>query len=313
LIRVFHINREAELVEPALQPKQEIPIIEHKARIKQTPWVLAWKIFVRDKAAVAGLALMALLLIAMLLAPILPLSDPNHVDLAQRLKPIGAEGHILGTDHLGRDMLSRVVWGGRVSVLVGFVAVIIALIFGTILGLIAGYFQSFYDTVIMRFMDILMAFPYVLLAIAIIAALGPGLMNTMIAVSIVGIPYYARIVRGSTLTFRKMEFVLAERALGAGHWYIIFHHILPNCIPPIIVAVSLDIGWMILAAAGMSFLGLGAQPPLAEWGVMLSEGQEFIRVAPHVSLLPGLAIFLVVLALNLIGDGLRDALDPKSK
>lgn len=299
-------------MEPVLQ-KQEIPNLNSKKKTKQGPWVMAWKTFVKDKAAVVGLILLTIMFITILLAPILPIHDPNEVSLGNRLKPIGTEGNILGTDHLGRDMLSRIIFGGRISIIVGIIAVLIALVIGSVLGLIAGYFRNFFDTVIMRFMDILMAFPYVLLAIAIIAALGPGLMNTMIAVSIVGIPYYARIVRGSTLSLREMEFVLAERALGAGHFHIIFHHILPNCLPPLIVAVSLDVGWMILAAAGMSFLGLGAQPPMAEWGVMLSEGQEFIRVAPHVSLLPGFAIFLVVLALNLVGDGLRDALDPKSK
>lgn len=299
-------------MEPVIQQEKGVPTKSQRKKA-QGPWRLAWKAFKKDKAAVAGLFLLSIMLIIMILAPVLPLADPNEVNLGNRLKPIGTEGYILGTDHLGRDMLSRTIWGGRVSMVVGFVAVGIALIFGTVLGLIAGYFRKFFDTIIMRFMDILMAFPYVLLAIAIIAALGPGLMNTMIAVSIVGIPYYARIVRGSTLSFREMEFVLAERSLGAGHFHIIFSHILPNCLPPIIVAVSLDIGWMILAASGLSFLGLGAQPPLAEWGVMLSEGQEFIRVAPHVSLLPGFVIFLVVLATNLVGDGLRDALDPKSR
>jgi peptide/nickel transport system permease protein len=277
------------------------------------PWKIAFKKMARDKVALVGFIILLLVLILFSLAPVLPLQNPIEVNLAQRLKPVGTNGHLLGTDHLGRDLLSRIVWGGRVSVVIGFIAVAIALFFGTVLGLIAGYFQKFFDTVIMRFMDILMAFPYVLLAIAIIAALGPGLLNTMIAVSIVGIPYYARIVRSSALMFRNMEFVLAQRALGAGHWHIIFRHILPNCLPPLIVAASLDIGWMILAASGMSFLGLGAQPPLAEWGVMLSEGQKYIRVAPHESLLPGLAIFIIVLCLNFVGDGLRDALDPKSK
>lgn len=286
---------------------------EEKTKKKKGPWRLAFQKLVRDKAALTGLIILSIIAIVLLAAPILPLQEPDQVDLANRLKPIGTDGNILGTDELGRDLLSRIIWGGRVSVTIGFIAVGIALFFGGILGLIAGYFQSLFDGVIMRFMDILMAFPYVLLAIAIIAALGPGLLNTMIAVSIVGIPYYARIVRGSALMYRNMEFVLAERALGAGHGHIIFHHILPNCVPPLIVAASLDVGWMILAASGMSFLGLGAQPPMAELGVMLSEGQKFIRVAPHVSLLPGCAIFLVVLSLNLVGDGLRDALDPKTK
>ncbi|WP_273127988.1 ABC transporter permease [Metabacillus sp. HB246100] len=303
-------------MEPVVKQEKRPPIQkveEEKPKKIQGPWRIAMKKLTRDKAAVTGLLILAVMTILLLSAPILPIQDPDEVSLGNRLQPIGTEGNILGTDDLGRDLLSRLIWGGRVSVAIGFIAVAIALFFGTILGLLAGYFQRFFDGVIMRFMDILMAFPYVLLAIAIIAALGPGLLNTMIAVSIVGIPYYARIVRGSALMYRNMEFVLAERALGAGHGHIIFHHILPNCLPPLIVAASLDIGWMILAASGMSFLGLGAQPPMSEWGVMLSEGQKFIRVAPHVSLLPGFAIFLVVLSLNLVGDGLRDALDPKSK
>lgn len=276
-----------------------------------SPWKIAMRKLLRDKLALFGLIILAFMLLISILAPILPLADPLDVKLENRLLPIGSEGHLLGTDDLGRDLLSRLIHGGQLSIAVGFIAVAIALFFGAILGLIAGYFQSWLDSTIMRFVDILMAFPYVLLAIAIVAALGPGLMNTMIAISIVGIPYYARIVRGSTLMFRNMEFVQAERALGAGHIHIIFKHILPNCMPAIIVAASLDVGWMILAASGMSFLGLGAQPPTAEWGVMLSEGQKFIRVAPMMSILPGFAIFLVVLSLNLIGDGLRDALDPK--
>ncbi|GAE26744.1 dipeptide transport system permease protein DppC [Halalkalibacter wakoensis JCM 9140] len=296
-----------------LQAENQTKNISLPKQKRKNPWKVAMRKLARDKAAMFGLAMLFVISVTVILAPVLPLPDPVEVDLANRLQPIGTEGHLLGTDDLGRDLLSRLIWGGRVSIAVGFIAVGIALVFGTILGLIAGYFQKFFDTVIMRFIDILMAFPYVLLAIAIVAALGPGLMNTMIAVSIVGIPYYARIVRGSALMFRNMEFVVAERALGAGHGHILVHHIIPNCLPPLIVAASLDVGWMILAAAGMSFIGLGAQPPMAEWGVMLSEGQQFIRVAPHLSLLPGAAIFLVVLSLNLLGDGLRDVLDPKSK
>jgi peptide/nickel transport system permease protein len=284
-----------------------------KTSKRDSHWQAAWKRFAKDKLAIFGGILLVVILVVTLVAPILPIQNPELVDLSIRLKPPGTPGYLLGTDELGRDMLSRLIWGGRISISVGFMAVGIALFFGTILGLIAGYFQKFTDTVIMRFIDILMAFPYVLLAIAIIAALGPGLTNTMIAISIVGIPYYARIVRASTITFREMDFVVAQKALGANHFHIITRHIFPNCLPPLIVAASLDVGWMILAAAGMSFLGLGAQPPMAEWGVMLSDGQQFTRVAPHVSILPGVAIFWVVLALNLLGDGLRDALDPKVK
>lgn len=296
-----------EIMEPPSTPYQKVE------RKHEGPWKIAWKKLIRDKTAVIGGGILLLIFILVVAAPILPIPDPDETSIGTRLQPIGTPGHLLGTDELGRDLLSRTIWGGRVSISIGFFAVAIALAIGMVLGLIAGYFQKFYDTVIMRFIDILMAFPYILLAIAIIAALGPGLSNTMIAISIVGIPYYARIVRGSTLQFREMEFVLAEKALGANHFHIIVHHILPNCLPPIIVAVSLDIGWMILAASGMSFLGLGAQPPMAEWGVMLSEGQKYIRMAPHLSLIPGISIFVVVLCLNLLGDALRDALDPKIK
>jgi peptide/nickel transport system permease protein len=186
-------------------------------------------------------------------------------------------------------------------------------VIGVFIGLLAGYYRGVVDTAAVFGVNLLMAFPYVLLAIAIIAALGPGLTNAMIAISIVGVPFYARITRGTVLSLREREFILAEKALGASDARIIFRHILPNTLSPIIVGATLDVGWMIVMAAGLSFLGLGAQPPTAEWGVMLSEGQKFIRDAPHISLFPGLAIFLVVLSLNFLGDGLRDALDPNLK
>jgi peptide/nickel transport system permease protein len=211
---------------------------------------------------------------------------------------------------MGRDIATRLAYGGRVSVATGFMAVGIALTIGVLIGLFSGYYRGWLDAIGVFGTNILMAFPYVLLAISIIAALGPGLTNAMIAISIVGIPYYARIVRGTVLSLREREFIQAEIALGASDARIIFRHILPNVISPIIVAATLDVGWMIVMASGLSFLGLGAQPPLAEWGVMLSEGQKFIRNAPYVSLVPGAAIFVVVLCLNFLGDGLRDALDP---
>jgi peptide/nickel transport system permease protein len=189
--------------------------------------------------------------------------------------------------------------------------VIMSMAVGVLIGLVAGYFGGWSDSLIMRLIDILLAFPAILLAITIVASLGPGLRNSMIAVSIVGIPYYARIVRGSVLALREQEFVHAARLIGAAHQRILFQHVLPNTFAPLIVAATLDIGFMITAAAGLSFLGLGAQPPTAEWGVMLSQGRQFIRNAPHLSILPGMAIFLVILALNFLGDGLRDALDPR--
>lgn len=278
---------------------------------KLTPRQEAWRRLKKDKVAIGGLVVLLTVIGLSILAPWITSYNPNQVVMADRLLPIGSPGHILGTDHLGRDMFTRLLFGGRVSVAIGFIAVAIAMFFGVIIGLFAGYFQGVFDIIAMRFIDILQAFPYVLLAIAIIAALGPGLLNAMIAIAITGIPYYARIVRGTVLTLREQEFIDAERVLGASNMRIIFKHILPNSLSPIIVAATLDVGWMIIAASGMSFLGLGAQPPMAEWGVMLSDGKDFIRVAPHLSMLPGMAIFIVVLSLNLLGDGLRDALDPR--
>lgn len=272
-----------------------------------------WRRLKRDKFAVAGGIVLLTVIILGIAAPLLTSFNPYDAVLEQRLLPPGTGGHLLGTDQMGRDLLTRLFYGARISVMVGFVAVAIALFFGIIVGLFAGFYGGLIDTFLMRGIDILMAFPYVLLAIAIIAALGPGLFQAMFAIAVVGIPYYARIVRGTVLSLREKEFVEAEKALGASNLRIIFKHILPNTMAPIIVAATLDVGWMIIAAAGLSFLGLGAQPPTAEWGVMLSEGRNFLRVAPWVSIFPGICIFIVVLSLNLLGDGLRDALDPRLK
>jgi peptide/nickel transport system permease protein len=261
--------------------------------------------------AVAATLFLVVVALVSILAPVLAPRDPIETNLSQRLVPIGTPGYSLGADDLGRDILSRLIWGGRISLLVGFSAVMVAMTLGVIIGLLAGYFGRWVDSLVMRLIDILLAFPAILLAITIVASLGPGLRNAMLAVAIVGIPYYARIVRGNVLSLREQEFVQAARVIGAPHARIILRHILPNTLAPLIVAATLDVGWMIMAAAGLSFLGLGAQPPTAEWGVMLSTGRQFIRNAPHLSILPGSAIFLVVLALNFLGDGLRDALDPR--
>jgi len=284
--------------------------LEPSVRVR-SPMRQALRRLRRDRVAVGAAILLILLALLSLLAPVLAPKDPFETDLAMRLAPIGTPGYPLGTDDLGRDILSRLIWGGRVSLLVGLGAVLVAMILGILVGLIGGYFGGWTDSVIMRLIDILMAFPAILLAIAIVASLGPGLRNAMIAVSIVGIPYYARIVRGNVLSLREQEFVEAAHMIGTSHIRIMARHVLPNCLGPLIVAATLDVGWMIMAAAGLSFLGLGAQPPTAEWGVMLSQGRQFIRVAPHISILPGAAIFLVVLAFNFLGDGLRDALDPR--
>lgn len=276
-------------------------------------WRDTWNRLLKDKWAVISGIVLVIVLVVAIFAPVLAPHDPYEVDLGNRLKPIGTQGYLLGTDQAGRDMLSRLMYGGRISVTIGVMAVTVALVFGVLIGLFSGYYRGWVDAFSVFGVNVLMAFPYVLLAISIIAALGPSLTNAMIAISIVGIPYYARIVRGAVLSLREQEFIQAEIALGASDMRIIFSHILPNVLSPIIVAATLDVGWMIVMAAGLSFLGLGAQPPAAEWGIMLAEGQKYIRNAPSISLLPGAMIFVVVLCLNFLGDGLRDALDPKLK
>ena len=279
--------------------------------VQQTPLRETWRRLRKDKFALLGASWLIFVTLVSLLAPTLAPYDPLEVNLRTRLLPVGTSGHFLGTDDLGRDILSRLIWGGRISLIVGFSAVLFAMALGTLIGLLTGFYGGKLDAIVMRLIDILMAFPAILLAIAIVAALGPGLGHAMLAVAIVGVPYYTRIVRGSVLALREREYIIAAHALGSNHWRIIAAHLFPNSLPPLIIAATLDVGWMIMFAAGLSFLGLGAQPPAAEWGIMLSEGHKFIRLAPHASIIPGLAIFLVVLSLNLLGDGLRDALDPR--
>jgi len=265
-----------------------------------------------DRLAVAAaLALLAIVL-AGVLAPWLPLLDPDTVDTPNRLKPPLSPGHRLGTDEFGRDLLARLIWGARVSLLAGVATAAGAMVLGVALGVLGGFYTGWVETVVMRLTDILMAFPYILLAIAIVAGLGPGLRNAMVAIAIVGFPIYTRLVRGVVLSLREREFVEAARALGATDPLILGRHILPHLLSPVIVAFSLDVGAKILATAGLSFLGLGTQPPTADWGSMLATGRQFVVLSPHVVLLPGLAIFAVVLALNLVGDALRDLLDPRT-
>jgi peptide/nickel transport system permease protein len=281
--------------------------------VQLSPLQLTWRRLRKDKMALLGAFWLIFVILVSSLAPIIAPYDPLEINLRNRLLSIATPDHLLGTDDLGRDLLSRLIWGGRISLLVGFSAVLIAMAIGTLIGLLTGFYGGWVDTISMRVIDILMAFPAILLAIAIVAALGPGLDHAMLAVAIVGVPYYTRIVRGSVLALREREYILAAHALGSGKWRIIAAHLFPNSLPSLIIAATLDVGWMIMFAAGLSFLGLGAQPPAAEWGIMLSEGHKFIRLAPHASIVPGLAIFLVVLSLNLLGDGLRDALDPHSQ
>ncbi|PYM96352.1 MAG: diguanylate cyclase [Candidatus Rokuibacteriota bacterium] len=262
-------------------------------------------------AVLAALTLLAAVVLAVL-APWLPLADPDTVDTPNRLRPPLTTGHRLGTDEFGRDLLARLVWGARVSLLAGVVTAAAAMLIGVTLGIVGGFYTGWVETVVMRLTDILMAFPYILLAVAIVAGLGPGLRNAMIAIAIVGFPIYTRLVRGIVLSLREREFVEAARALGASDLVILGRHVLPHLLSPVIVAFSLDVGAKILATAGLSFLGLGSQPPTADWGSMLATGRQFVILNPHVVLLPGLAIFAVVLALNLVGDALRDLLDPRA-
>jgi peptide/nickel transport system permease protein len=271
---------------------------------------LVWRRFRRNSLAVAGLGTILALVLLAVLAPVLPLADPIRMDTAQRLKPLLSPGHALGTDEFGRDLLSRLVWGARTSLLVGLAAAGLSLLAGGLLGLVAGYFGAWLDDLIMRTLDVLLAFPFLLLAIAIVAALGPGLFNAMLAIAVLGLPAYGRVVRGIVLSLKEREFISSARALGARDARILARHLCPNLLAPILVLFTLDIGSKVIITASLSFLGLGAQPPTADWGYMLATGKDYIYAAPHVATLPGLAVFVSVLGFNLFGDGLRDALDP---
>jgi peptide/nickel transport system permease protein len=271
----------------------------------------AARMFRRSGSALFGLVLVVVLGAAAALAPLLAPHDPNLIDTARRLaRPLTA-GHVLGTDEFGRDLLSRLLYGARTSLVVGLAATALAAVAGSGFGLLAGFVGRWVDQLVMRSIDTLMAFPYFLLAIAIIATLGPGLVNGMVAVAIVNIPFYGRIVRATVLAVKQTEYVEAARALGVSELRLSLTHVLRNCLAPVIVAVTLNVGGMITALAGLSFLGLGVQPPTSDWGSMLSSSRQYMNVAPHVAALPGLAIFLAVLGFNLLGDGLRDALDPR--
>ncbi|HLZ27971.1 MAG TPA: ABC transporter permease [Chloroflexota bacterium] len=265
----------------------------------------------RDGGAIGGLLIVGAIAAVSLLAPLVAPYDPDAVDATIRLAPIGGATHVLGTDDLGRDILSRLVWGGRVSLVVGLAPVALALLVGVTLGAISGYARGVLDGVIMRCLDVLLAFPAYLLAIAIVSSLGAGLSNAIMAIALVSSASFARLVRGSVLSVREREFVHAARVVGAGDGRIIWTHVLPNVLSPVIVFATLEAGRTIIFAAGLSFLGLGAQPPTAEWGAMLAQGRGLLNVAPQVASLPGIAILLVSLGLNLFGDALRDATDPR--
>ncbi|MEI8610048.1 ABC transporter permease subunit [Enterovibrio sp. Hal110] len=271
------------------------------------------KLLVRNRLAAFGGVVMCIIIFLVLITPLLGLQDPAATDTANRfLRPL-SDGHLLGTDHLGRDLLSRLLWGTQLSLAVGFAAALIAALIGSSIGIIAGYYGGRVDNIFMRCIDVLMAFPYILLALAIVAALGPGLLNALIAVAAVNIPFFARNIRGVTVSLAQREFVEAAKLCGMSDKRIIWAEIVPNVIPVIVIAMSTTIGWMILETAGLSFLGLGSQPPQADLGSMLGEGRNALITDPHASVVPGVMIFFIVMSINLLGDGVRDALDPRLK
>lgn len=259
-----------------------------------------------------GGVIILIFIFSAIFAPFIAQYDPLESNLDEALQSNSSK-HWLGTDEQGRDILSRIIYGGRMSLAIGVIAVAIANVLGVILGLLSGFMGGKVDNIIMRLMDILMAFPGMLLALSIVSALGPGIFNLMIAIGVYSVPIFARVVRGSVLAVKEIEYVEAARAIGQSNFLIIFSHILPNCVGPVLVLSTLRIATAILTGAGLSFLGLGPQPPTPEWGAMLSSGRTYLRIAPWVATYPGLAIMFVVLGFNIFGDGLRDALDPRLK
>jgi ABC-type dipeptide/oligopeptide/nickel transport system permease subunit len=288
-------------------------------------WVEGIKNITRTPSAIIGLIIIGLLIITAVGAPLIATHDPILSMIGQPgetgrlpaktpcIRILGCEDaqHIMGLDLNARDLFSRVIFGARTSLFVGFATVSLAIAAGTTLGVTAGYAGGKVDNLIMRFMDVLLAFPSLLLAISIVTILGPGLINALIGITITYIPQYARLMRASVLSIKEQEFILAQRALGTNPLRIVLNHILPNAITPIIVQGSLGVGTAILDAAALSFLGLGAQPPTPEWGQILSESRNYVFTSPHLVFFPGIAIMITVLGFNLLGDGMRDALDPR--
>jgi glutathione transport system permease protein len=277
----------------------------------RTPWTEFWRKFRQQHVALAAGAFVLALVVMAILAPyIVPFDAENFFDYDTLNSPPSAK-HWFGVDPLGRDIFSRLLMGARISLTAGFVSVAVGAVIGTVLGLVAGYYEGWWDRAIMRLCDVLFAFPGILLAIAIVAILGSGMANVIIAVSIFSIPTFARLVRGNTLAQKHQTYVEAARSIGASDRTIVLRHIFPATISAVVVYFSMRIGTSIITAASLSFLGMGAQPPTPEWGAMLNEARSEMMTAPHVALFPAIAIFLTVLAFNLLGDGLRDALDPK--
>ncbi len=288
-----------------LSTDERVPIVKKKEKV----YVTTFKRLVKNKLAVAGLVIILLQIGMAIFAPLIVTHDPIKQNLIASELPMFSEGHWLGTDNYGRDVWARIVYGARISLLVGITAVSLGLIGGVTLGLLGGYYKKL-DGIIMRIVDLLFSFPGILLAMLIIAILGTSLINVAIAISIWSIPTCARIVRGSVLSIKQKEYIMAMKSLGASDLRIMIRHILPNAFAPIIVFATMRMATAILSTASLSYLGLGAQPPTPEWGAMIATGQNYMWTSPHLTIIPGIAIMLTVFAFNVVGDGLRDALDP---
>ncbi len=304
-------EKKNQLQEQNLPPHDD-NVMDEEETEAVSPWRDGWKQLRKNRLAIIGFAIILFFILVAIFAPLFTSYSYDQQNLADRLHPPSKE-YLLGTDHLGRDIFTRIAYGARVSLQVGFFAVTGALVFGSLLGILAGYFGRWIDMLISRIFDIMLAFPSILLAIAIVAILGPSLENALLAIAVVNIPIFGRLVRSRVISLREEEFIMAAKAQGMKSGRVILHHILPNSVAPIIVQATLSFGTAILEAAALGFLGLGAQPPTPEWGQMLADSREFIQLAPWTLLAPGLSIMLVVLGFNLIGDGLRDALDPRMK
>ena len=286
------------------------PASRRQARLGQA-W-LAWQRIQRNRLAMAGLVIVAILLLVAAFAPLIAPHDPLTQDLTRRLLPPGTPGNLLGTDDFGRDILSRIIYGARITLYIIALVAVTAPVLGLLIGTVAGYFGGWIDAVLMRLTDIFLAFPRLILALALVAVLGPGIENAVLAIALTAWPPYARVARAETLTVRSSDYIAAIRLQGASSARIIAGHVVPMCLPSVIIRVTLDMAGVILIAAGLGFLGLGVLPPTPEWGLMISSGRKYLFEQWWVATMPGLAIFIVSLGFNLLGDGLRDVLDPRS-
>lgn len=291
---------------------ENINMAEVKKYKKRSPFSIFLKKLLANKLAVVGFVIMSIIVIMAIFAPMIAPYDPDEIDVVNSMMPPGYEGHIFGTDSYGRDLFSRILFGSRVSLIVGVSAILVGCLIGVLLGLIAGYFGGVLDSIIMRIMDAMFAFPFILLAITLMMVFGSGLFNTILAIAIGNIPGFARITRGQVLAIKEEDYIEVTESLGAKKFRIIFSHVLPNAVTPIIIYGTMSVAGAIISEAALSYLGLGIAPPTASWGSILQEGKDYLVLAPHISIFPGLAIVLSVLGINLFGDALRDVSDPKS-